>query len=249
MAVTSSAGDRKSQSDTRLLLIITAERQFALHGLAGTTLKSVHEASRLRNVSAINYHFGSKDGLLTAILNHRMPALNQRRMDRLSALDGKDPTLRELVDIWVEPLAAELRPRLEGNHYLRFLNHFHREAPPQFAAAVRDMQHGYPGLFSRITDRMANLPRALIPSRLAMAGEHIITSLAWLEGALPQPAKPTDFPHLAINNLVDYITGGLSVAPSPETIQAMGKGVAPADFHFHFLNADLFTPSSHGKDA
>src|SRR3546814_16579536 len=71
---------------TRVLLIEAAERLFATRGIDGVTLAQIQLAAGQSNSSVIGYHFGSKDGLVPAILDHRQPVLEAQREQLLAAL-------------------------------------------------------------------------------------------------------------------------------------------------------------------
>lgn len=55
------------------------------------------------NVAAVNYHYGSREGLLGAVLDFRMKHLSAERAQRLEAL-GEQSSLREIFQAWAEPL-------------------------------------------------------------------------------------------------------------------------------------------------
>ena len=58
-----------AKTDTRTGLLLAAERLFALQGVAATTIRQINAAAGQRNQSAIHYHFGSRDGILDAIMD------------------------------------------------------------------------------------------------------------------------------------------------------------------------------------
>ena len=61
----------RSESATRSSLLDAAEALFAEHGFADTSVRSITESAGA-NVAAINYHFGSKLGLVKAVLARRV---------------------------------------------------------------------------------------------------------------------------------------------------------------------------------
>ncbi len=79
MLVASRRGRYSSGQETRLLLVETAERLFAMRGYHPVTLADVRAAAGQNNASVVRYYFGSKEGLLTAILDHRLPRISAYR--------------------------------------------------------------------------------------------------------------------------------------------------------------------------
>jgi AcrR family transcriptional regulator len=230
------------KADGRLALLLAAERHFALNGIAGVSLSAIHTAAGHRNASATHYHFGTRDGLLLAIIDHHMPALNERRRERLDALNARKglPTLREVIAVWVETLAEELRPRRGGNHYLRFLDHLrHEVSSPKITARISEMTSSYADVFGLIARHLSTLPHAVLLSRLGIASEQSVSSLARLEAGLPRRGKPEDFPALAVNNLIDFMTAGLSAPVAPETLAHVTTKQGAVDFHFSYVNVDI----------
>ncbi len=58
----------RDSTATKERLLREAERLFARRGLYQVTVREITEAAEQRNVSALSYHFGSREGLLDAIL-------------------------------------------------------------------------------------------------------------------------------------------------------------------------------------
>ena len=174
-----------------------------------------------------------------------MPGLDADRMRRLGDIRsaGDDvPPLRDIVAVWVYPLANELRPRPEGNFYLRFLDRLRHDESESFAAEIVALQRGYRTIFSLVSEQLAALPPVLKASRIALAAEQIISGLARLEAELQgRGARDSDFPTLAIENLIDYIAGGLA-APASALALSYAKDAAPVDFHLHFFDDDPGAP-------
>ncbi|HEY9563472.1 MAG TPA: helix-turn-helix domain-containing protein [Nocardioides sp.] len=105
---------------TRVLLIEAAERLFATRGIDGVTLAQIQLAAGQSNSSVIGYHFGSKDGLVQAILDHRQPVLEAQREQLLADLqpDGGELDVRGAVWLMVRPFATSIR---EGQMFVPFL--------------------------------------------------------------------------------------------------------------------------------
>ena len=87
--------------------------------MEGVTTRQITEAAHQRNTSAVSYHFGSRDGLLRAILARRGGPVDEER-GRLLTGAGADPTLDDLVRSLVVPYAALLDDP-GGRAYLRIV--------------------------------------------------------------------------------------------------------------------------------
>jgi len=66
-------------SSPKVDLILAAEKLFGTYGVEGVSLRRVSEQAGHRNVFAAQYHFGSKDNLLEAILRYRRPMIDVHR--------------------------------------------------------------------------------------------------------------------------------------------------------------------------
>jgi AcrR family transcriptional regulator len=107
---------------TRERLLRAGEHLFARHGIDGVRVREINQLAKQRNSSALHYHFGSRDGLLEAILDlHRAP-IESRRVAMLDTLEaeGRAGDLRAVVETIVVPFAGELATE-SGRDYLRIL--------------------------------------------------------------------------------------------------------------------------------
>ncbi|MGJ3508334.1 TetR/AcrR family transcriptional regulator [Enemella sp. A6] len=109
-------------SSAKEAMIDAAERLIAERGLAALTLKDVQIEAKQSNKSAAQYHFGSKRGLLAAVVESRMEPVNDRRLKILNGWDeqGITPSPRQTVEAMIGPLAAETVAK-PGSYYARFL--------------------------------------------------------------------------------------------------------------------------------
>ena len=85
-------------ADATTQMIDAAERIVAESGFAAMTVSAVQQAAGQGNKSAVQYHFGDRDGLIRAVLDARMAPANERRMSMLERLDP-DCSLRDLVEV------------------------------------------------------------------------------------------------------------------------------------------------------
>lgn len=109
-------------TDTRERIINAAERLFADRGVDDVSLREISELAGQRNVAAVQYHFDSKQGLIQALYRARLAPLNQLRLDMLAEL--RDPSLEQLVRIYLMPLANAVIRSGGRWAYARFLDRY-----------------------------------------------------------------------------------------------------------------------------
>ena len=107
--------------DGRERLLIAAERLIAERGI-NVALRDIAIAAGQHNNSAVQYYFGSRDGLIEAVIAYRTPLVEQRRLERLAQLehDGLADDPRALVAALVEPM-LDARALDGVTHHSRFL--------------------------------------------------------------------------------------------------------------------------------
>lgn len=95
-------------ADTKERLLDAAEKLFAHKGFHCTSLRLITREAGV-NLAAVNYHFGSKEALLTAVLERRLLPLNTLRQARLEQVRkfahgaGRLPAVRETLAAFIEP--------------------------------------------------------------------------------------------------------------------------------------------------
>src|SRR4029453_4456009 len=103
-------------------LIDAAEALFATHGIEGVSLREINRAAGARNASALQYHFGGRDGLLRAVLAKHHHAVEARRHAMLDAYEAAgDGALGALAGALVRPSAAMLADGDGGPAYLQIM--------------------------------------------------------------------------------------------------------------------------------
>lgn len=99
---------------TRMTLIRSAERLFGDFGIDGVGLRAISEAAHQKNNNAVQYHFGSKLGLLEAILEMREGQLEPQR----KALLEQGEAQNRLGDLrWLLRVCFEPNYRLYRDHH------------------------------------------------------------------------------------------------------------------------------------
>lgn len=112
--------DNSLSTETRIRIIEAGEALFCETGLDKTPLRAIASAAGQRNINAVQYHFGDRWGLLTAIFEYRESQLDLLRRDLLQqarACHAVDD-LRWLMRIIFEPNFRHYKYN-DGINYIR----------------------------------------------------------------------------------------------------------------------------------
>jgi len=92
---------------TKELLITVGEQLFGQHGFEGVSLREIAVAAGQSNANVVQYHFGDKPGLVTAILHDRIDRVEQVREMQLALIEGDAAlTPRQLLKLLWLPLLS-----------------------------------------------------------------------------------------------------------------------------------------------
>ncbi|HLY10304.1 MAG TPA: TetR/AcrR family transcriptional regulator [Planctomycetota bacterium] len=108
-------------SRTRTRLLDEAERLFAVRGFEACSIRDLISAARA-NLGAVTYHFGSKKGLLRAVIERRLRPLNEERLRRLEEAEAVAGTGGpELEEILAAAIAPTIRLLREKPNFMRLI--------------------------------------------------------------------------------------------------------------------------------
>lgn len=211
---------------TKEAMIVAAERRFALHGLEGTSLRQIAIDSGQRNESVAHYHFGSREGLIRAILNYRISTINERRAKHLAkAMDGKSWIPAETIAaVIILPMAEEIFINWRNCYWVRFMSQLF--AIDQFRYLAAEFESQSPALIAT-HDLMAAMPgidAAVLDIRRDILRRNVVWGLSRVEEmSFHETAEMCE---LHIANLIDMFGAGISAAPSKDTLRkaaALGR--------------------------
>jgi AcrR family transcriptional regulator len=113
----------KAPESGRDAIMDVAEQLFAERGLEAVSLRTVNGEAGY-SVAALHYHFGTREGLVQALLTRSQPPMLERRERMLAALRAsrEPPPLERIVEALVMPLAQSVLEDPErGSRAMRFL--------------------------------------------------------------------------------------------------------------------------------
>jgi AcrR family transcriptional regulator len=128
---------------TRERILDAAEELFARHGIADTSLRALTRHAGV-NLAAVHYHFGSKDGLLDAVVERIAAPINADRRERLARLEDCGDGAPSAADV----LLAFFLPVIE-----RLEASAASGGPPALARLIARVESEPPGEIARLSCR------------------------------------------------------------------------------------------------
>ena len=195
------------QTATAAKLVTAAAHLFARQGIEAVPLRDVGERAGQRNASAVQYHFGGRWDLVTAVLGRHGDAV----------AGWSEPTALMSLEEIVEGLVALLRPKLdneEGRDFLRI---------------VFELMSRYPGRWDEdpqanvnMTSLVARIVELLAPMPPAIARARAIAVTQFVSYQMAERARLVDegvFGILSEDTFVTNLTemSIAMLAPSPTT--------------------------------
>lgn len=206
MAVT---GNAAAATGARERIILAAERLIAERGQA-VPLRDIAAAAEQRNNSAIQYHFGNRDGLILAVVEYRLATLEVRRLELLAEQAGAGATgVHDLLEALVIPM-LELSDRHGIHHYARFLEQIHTHPAVNDAANLDSARRTSVRVIMRQLEReLTELPKRLRLRRLRALPTVLFALLADHERAV-EAGRVAAGDVAAWGEIVDMLAGALT---------------------------------------
>jgi len=216
-------------TDTKERILDAAERLFAAHGFAGTSLRAVTKEAGV-NLAAVHYHFGTKGDLLRAVLSRIVIPVNRERLEmleRVEAAAGNDPpSLEGILEAFIAPDLRLIRDLGErGVIITRFLGRSYTEPAEMVQALSREH---YEELAQRFVEAFARalpeVPQTEVYWRFRLVVGVLTYTLADTDptGGYGEDLSDVDG---TVRRLVAFLAAGLRAPmPAPQR-QDRAKGV------------------------
>ena len=223
----------KQSDDTKERLLDAAEEVFAREGYRAASLRAITTRAAV-NLAAVNYHFGSKRGLVEAVFARRLQPMNQSRVRGLAAVRtaaraaGRLPDPRALVASFVEATLDRARRGPGERHFMAFIVRSFSDADHTVQQTFdRFMKPVFDALQSAMAEALPGLPPAELWWRLQFA----IGALIRVQHlALAATAGKSGAPHSTdadvMHRLTDFVHAGLTAPPAAapaHTASAQGE--------------------------
>jgi AcrR family transcriptional regulator len=206
-------------AETRRRLVEAATEAFAEHGVFAASLVDITRRAGQRNRGAVHYHFGSRDGLLVAVLEQHGPFLAQRESELLARARTTPPSeLAPVIEAIVRPAVELAETSASGRHYLVVVGQLVEE-PDRLDRTVAEAlgRTGGHAAYPLLEERLPAYDEALRTERLALVREFILRSVAARARAAESAAPArTQLPtQRFVANLVSMATA-MTLAPIEE---------------------------------
>jgi AcrR family transcriptional regulator len=197
-----------------------AESLIAERGIRNVSIKEIIKAASQKNESALQYHFGSLEGLITSIHTRRADETQAKRAEMLAELLSGDeiPSLRDLCRIMVMPNFILAKSCPAYRQYLAIFSHEVAVASESALVTVSRMGGGGESghkIGHLLRDALPHLDEETYRQRMEIA---VRTGSALMGYHARQKhtfrGKSADF---FVNNLIDAMEGLLNAPVSDAT--------------------------------
>lgn len=210
---------------TRDRILDAAELLFAEQGIRATSLRAITRDADV-NLAAVHYHFGSKEGLLDAVIERQALPVNESRLLELARLEQEAgdaaPTAEAVLAAFILPVVShlcELGPRAE--HLPQLLARIEAQPPETVESLMR--KH-----FGEVARRFLEALQRALPDH---SKESVAERLRFTAGLMS---------HLFSGNFdLDVIPGH---PPRPQ------DPIQRARHALCFLSAGMHAPDPHGRE-
>lgn len=131
------ASPRLSPQATKTRILDAAETLFISGGFESLSMRQITSAAGV-NLAAVNYHFGSKDALIQAVLSRQLDPLNEQRvtmLDKFEREQGGSLTCEHVLAAMFLPAVRMFKgDSAQSGRYLQFLGRAYTDP----SAVVRD---------------------------------------------------------------------------------------------------------------
>lgn len=193
-------GLRPGSKSREELILWTAVTAFAQRGYDGTSLREIATSAGV-SLSLLSHHFGSKSGLLRAVV-HSLQTAGAPYLAELRASLEQAPDAKAIASAWVQ-YARDAFGHRTGAQYLRLL--LRLQSDPAVAGDVRSSLDASESIVRR---RLTQLFPSATPDAVELAWAvttgALYAALAGTDASLASAA-----PSLETNALKRYLAGGL----------------------------------------
>jgi len=213
-------------TSTKDRILDAAEILFASEGFHCTSLRTLTRTAGV-NLAAVNYHFGSKEALVEALMERRLESLNRQREEYLAQeldkarQEGRRPEASQVLRALIEPTLNFSESGQGPRHFVAFIGRILVEPDDalrsMFLQRVRPLFRTF---YAALREALPHIPPKLVFMRLqliigmvshAMCGIDRFTGKA-REFSLPEGVTPIANTQELCNMILDFVLPGMEGA-------------------------------------
>ncbi|TJZ66119.1 TetR/AcrR family transcriptional regulator [Chitiniphilus eburneus] len=202
--------------ETSTRILDAAEVLFVEHGFDATSMRMITQSAGV-NIAAVNYYFGSKDGLFKAVFERRAEPFARLTLQRLGELESRDtiPTAREITEAFVAgsaelgrdtSLGGLLFVRLMGRTFVEPHPILKESMPRRYGEVTRRYIAAYRRALPHLSEQEVHWRFHFLTSAMfnAFAGNNVLRLF------MDQPLVNARDPILIARMLLPFIEAGLN---------------------------------------
>ena len=114
--------DGRAAGLTKERLLVVAGELFAERGFDSVSLRMITDRANV-NLASVNYHFGSKEELIGAVVDDIVRPVNEKRLSLLSLIDytRQDP-IRKIIHAFIDPVFDLSDSGNDDNKYYKLIS-------------------------------------------------------------------------------------------------------------------------------
>ena len=205
-------------TDTKERILNVAERLFADRGFPATSLRDLTSEANV-NIASVNYHFGSKEALLAAVLERRLGPINACRLELLDAIElaagTGAPSAEEVIRAFLSP---PFQKRQEwgagGDNFLRLMGRVLSETNQEFRATFRQFDGVFRRFGQALQRALPHLEATDIGWRMLFLMGSMAFTMAWGNSFASMNLDSTKDPEDVLESLIQYAAAGMA-SPVP----------------------------------
>jgi AcrR family transcriptional regulator len=206
---------------------VVAQRLFAMHGIHGVAIKDIVEAAEQRNKASVQYHFGSKEGLIGELLVDGAKQVDAFRHTMLKEMDaaGGPRDVREVLEAFIRPV-DQMAKLGEGSTYLRFLANVQMTHRPLLKTYIGNRWNtSYRQCLAHFRKLLAHIPSPILEQRMSLVAIYATTIFAAKEAALDQTRTLNRLwsAKFTIDNIIDTFQAMLECPPSAAALDQLDQ--------------------------
>jgi AcrR family transcriptional regulator len=199
-------------NDTRQLLIDAATRAFAEHGVHNASLLEITRQAGQRNRGAVHYHFGSREGMLVAVLEQEVDFLGPRERELLAVAQQRPgDDLASVFEAIVRPSVELAETGWRGRCFLQIVAQLVDEEPGTTSPEIQEAlgRTGGYEVYELLRQRLPAMSEEIRIERMALVTTFLLRSVADRARAddREQPGRAQLPTEEFIRNLISMVVG------------------------------------------